>query len=102
MQHANITSNDSLNVRLDVNRDFGAFDFHQWVFENYRFAPGADVLDVGCGNGVQALEALRAVGPGGSVSGVDLSADAVTQLREAAAGAANLDVHVGDMRELQG
>src|SRR5215813_9304948 len=36
---------------------------------------GANVLDVGCGTGASALPAAQAVGPGGSVLGVDLAVD---------------------------
>src|SRR5580658_754332 len=35
--------------------------------------PGERVLDVGCGNGAVSLDAARAVGPSGRVTGVDLS-----------------------------
>jgi SAM-dependent methyltransferase len=35
---------------------------------------GERVLDVGCGNGAVSLDAARAVGPSGRVTGVDLSA----------------------------
>lgn len=35
--------------------------------------PGDRVLDVACGTGLVALDAARAVGPGGAVLGVDLS-----------------------------
>ena len=37
--------------------------------------PGEHVLDVGCGPGFYAAELLEQVGPGGSVTGVDSSAD---------------------------
>lgn len=37
------------------------------------YRPGERVLDVGCGNGDLTLAATRAVGPEGSVHGVDLS-----------------------------
>src|SRR5215467_14365224 len=35
--------------------------------------PGERILDVACGTGVVAREALRVVGPGASVTGVDLN-----------------------------
>ena len=36
-------------------------------------APGDDVLDVGCGTGTQAVAAWHRTGPGGSVTGIDVS-----------------------------
>jgi ubiquinone/menaquinone biosynthesis C-methylase UbiE len=38
-----------------------------------RLAPGMHVVDVGCGTGVLALQAARAVSPGGTVVGIDLN-----------------------------
>ena len=44
------------------------------LLEAATLEPGERVLDVGCGNGAVSLEAARAVGPGGRVTGLDLSA----------------------------
>lgn len=44
--------------------------------------PGERVLDLGCGCGVTTLAAARAVGPAGSVTGVDLSAPMLGLARE--------------------
>lgn len=97
---ANIENNQSLVARLEVNRKFAQSDFHNWVYERLAFQPGMDVLDVGCGNGAQAVEALKRVGPGGSVSAMDISAESVEQLRDQARDARNLTAVVGDMRNL--
>jgi ubiquinone/menaquinone biosynthesis C-methylase UbiE len=46
-----------------------------------RLAPGETVLDVGTGTGGFALEAARAVGPTGSVTGVDPSPEMIGRAR---------------------
>jgi SAM-dependent methyltransferase len=100
MHTQNITSNKSLQTRLNANRTFGNFDFHAWIYEHYAFALGIDVLDVGCGSGAQAIEALRRVGAGGSVTAVDLSPESIIQLKADSGAPSNLQAEVGDMREL--
>lgn len=50
---------------------FGAWPPH--LIEAARLAPGMRVVDVACGTGVLTIEALRAVSPGGSATGVDLN-----------------------------
>ena len=47
--------------------------FRQEVLDLAGIAPGQRVLDVGCGTGTQAVAAARRVGPGGAVTGVDVS-----------------------------
>jgi len=39
--------------------------------------PGEDVLDVGCGAGMDSLVAAQMVGPAGSVTGVDMTPEMV-------------------------
>ncbi|MGQ0743352.1 MAG: class I SAM-dependent methyltransferase [Acidimicrobiales bacterium] len=57
--------------------------------EHAQIGPGQRVLDACCGTGSSAIPAARAVGPGGSVLGVDLAERLVDRAR-AKATAANL------------
>lgn len=100
ISQSNITDNSSLNTRLDLNHRYGKFDFDSWVAENYHFSEGMDVLDVGCGNGAQALQALAAVGSRGSVSAIDISKESVDQMMAMARSPSNLEGVVADMRDL--
>lgn len=51
------------------------------VAEAAHVAPGQRVLDVACGTGAVAAEALRRVGPKGKVIGLDLSSDMLAVAR---------------------
>jgi len=66
--------------------------FGRRLLEASALEPGERVLDVGCGNGAVSLEAARAVGASGSVTGIDLSAPMleVARLRAEEQG---VDVH---------
>ena len=48
--------------------------------------PGEAVLDIGCGGGETALDVARAVGPDGTVVGIDVSAAVLAFARRAAEG----------------
>lgn len=47
-------------------------------------APGARVLDIGCGAGESTLAFARAVGPGGTVTGIDISEPLLALARDRA------------------
>jgi SAM-dependent methyltransferase len=98
--HVNVTATDSLENRLEINAQYGSFDFHEWVLSKLGFKPGMDILDVGCGTGIHAIEGLKALRGQGSASAVDLSADSVKILQENGKGYGNLDALVGDMQDL--
>ncbi len=55
-----------------------------------RIAPGERVLDVGCGAGDTALAAADRVGPGGQVTGLDISETLLDVARQRAAGRPNV------------
>ncbi|MCC7032189.1 MAG: methyltransferase domain-containing protein [Acidobacteria bacterium] len=59
--------------------------FGRRTVERLALAPGARVLDLCCGSGASALPAADAVGPAGSVLGVDLTEALVAQARRKAA-----------------
>jgi SAM-dependent methyltransferase len=65
-------------------------------------APGARVLDVCCGSGASALPAAEAVGPGGSVLGVDLAERLLelARLKAKQRGLENVEFCAGDMLAL--
>jgi arsenite methyltransferase len=52
------------------------------VLAGARIAPGDDVLDVGCGDGLLGVGALDLVGDTGTVTFADISADLVEQCRQ--------------------
>lgn len=45
------------------------------AIQTLDLSPGTHGLDAGCGIGLQAIQLAKAVGPGGHVTGLDLSAD---------------------------
>jgi SAM-dependent methyltransferase len=53
--------------------------------------PGERILDLGCGGGPTTLPIADAVGPGGHVTGADISPDLLAIARRRAAGRGNVD-----------
>ena len=64
--------------------------------------PGATVLDLGCGSGVDTLIAANRVGPAGKVIGVDFSESMLARARGAAAeaGSTNIEIRHADAERL--
>ncbi|MGY1830213.1 class I SAM-dependent methyltransferase [Geodermatophilus sp. SYSU D01180] len=79
-------------ARLDVLARLYAPATAAWL-DGAGLAPGASVVDLGCGPGVAALAAAERVGPTGRVVGVDASDRhlAVARRRAAEAGSAHVE-----------
>jgi SAM-dependent methyltransferase len=61
-----------------------------------ELAPGARVLDIGCGCGQTLLDLAARVGPSGRVTGVDVSEPMLAIARERCAGTAQIEIALGD------
>jgi SAM-dependent methyltransferase len=77
-------------------------EFGRRTVERIALAPGERVLDLCCGTGASTLPAARAVGPTGSVLGVDLTPALVERARALAAdaGLTHAQFVVGDVDTL--
>jgi len=71
--------------------------------ERLQLTGGARVLDVCCGSGASAIPAAEAVGPNGSVTGVDLATNLLELARAKAKqrGFTNIQFESGDMTDLR-
>jgi ubiquinone/menaquinone biosynthesis C-methylase UbiE len=78
--------------------------FSRRTVDRLRLPRGAHVLDVCCGSGGSAVRAAEAVGPTGSVLGIDLAEGLVARARARAAreNLANVAFGVGDVATLDG
>jgi len=76
--------------------------FGRKTIERLSLSPGARVLDVCCGSGASAIPAAEAVGPRGSVLGVDLAANllALARGKGKTQNLGNVEFRTGDMLEL--
>ena len=73
--------------------------FGRRTIERLDLKRGARVLDVCCGSGASAIPAAQAVGPGGSVLGIDLAEKLLEIARTKATlhGLENAEFRIGDM-----
>lgn len=71
------------------------------AIEQCRLAPGMDVLDAGCGTGLETIRLARLVAPSGRVVGVDASGRFLDEARRRAAGLAlPIDYRRSDAQQL--
>jgi ubiquinone/menaquinone biosynthesis C-methylase UbiE len=82
-------------ARTDAGRDY-----KRWLLESLDLQPGHVVIDVGCGPGTDLASLADAVGPEGTVIGVDADPDMVEEARRRSAETPVIDVRLGDAHDL--
>ena len=72
------------------------------ILADIGLRPGFTFVDTGCGGGFFTLPAARMVGDSGTVYGIDINAQAITELKELAckAGLNNLKLTLGKAEEV--
>lgn len=85
----------------DASRDYWQFLSVRTV-DRLRLRPGESVLDAACGTGPALIPAAKAVGPGGSVIGVDYAGQmlAIARDKVSQSGLSNIKLVAGDMTSL--
>ncbi len=95
-------ASDLLARRIEINRSFSSGDFDGWLLERLAVKPGEHVLDVGCGTGAQSIPFAGMVGPGGSVSALDISAASIATLQSKIPAGSRVQAVASDMADLAG
>lgn len=70
--------------RATLNTKGALYDLEEWIIHHVHPSPGQRVLDLGCGTGKQIFAVAGLVLPGGSVQGLDISAEAVAEVQRRA------------------
>jgi len=78
-------SSENLRARIALHARFSTnpYPYPRWVFDGYDFGDDADVLEVGCGNGMIWRENLERVPPCWRLTLTDLSEGMVAEARGA-------------------
>jgi SAM-dependent methyltransferase len=93
-------TNENLRARIGLHERFSTstVPYPRWVFDGYAFGDEADVLEVGCGDGMIWRENLDQIRAGWRLTLTDLSSGMVEQARAALGDRAGYAV--ADVQEL--
>lgn len=74
----------ALKQRLQSTERYGSADLNAWIFAQLDLKAGQNVLDLGSGTGKQTIPMAETVGDDGHVTAVDISKEALRDLRRQA------------------
>jgi ubiquinone/menaquinone biosynthesis C-methylase UbiE len=64
-----------------INENLGAKDINTWILDNLNPQENQKILDLGCGSGKQLIPIINITRNSGKYHGVDISAEAIKDLR---------------------
>ena len=65
----------TLQRRIEIHDKYSKYEINDWIAERLNLNKGEKVLDIGCGNGKQAIMYAKSVGLTGKVYGMDIAQD---------------------------
>src|ERR1700753_3959576 len=71
-----------IDMKTTGHGDWRQGEFPKHVIECLDPLPGHHILDIGCGEGLISLAAAKAVGPNGSVTGVEINEPMLAQAQQ--------------------
>lgn len=93
---------DATSGRIEANVKAQQTDLVEWILERMELGADDRVLELCCGTGYQTHAFLERLGPKGRLLGIDISREAIEELRGTAPsdGDAKWDVQPGDIDDL--
>ena len=91
-----------LNFLDQANKIPAVIEWKRAILDGLRLGGGEKVLDLGCGAGEDAFDIAARVGPGGHVTGVDISEFLIAEaIRRSSVRNLSVNFEVGDARSLR-
>ena len=81
----------TLQRRIAIHDKYSKFEINDWIAQKIHMNPGERILDIGCGNGKQAIMYAKGVRTSGKVYGMDIAQDLLDEARKNST-AENLDI----------
>jgi ubiquinone/menaquinone biosynthesis C-methylase UbiE len=81
-------------------RTDAAQEYKRWLLESLDIQPGQVIIDVGCGPGIDLASLADAVGPAGTVIGIDADPAMVEEARRRTKANPTIEVRPGDAHAL--
>lgn len=92
----------NLNTRISIHQKYSVNSqpFGDWIYENYDFAPGFKILELGCGTGDTWVRHAASLPQGAALHLTDFSAGMLETTKRNLAGMPNITFEVVDIQAI--